>query len=246
MFRWHAHRVTYVGYYIIVFSMVIEFKSKTIEDFRSQIGEPPDTLYHYTNLESARRILQGKEMWASDVRYMNDANESDVMLQPWISEVRKSMKRIDQKSPQRTLLRTVALQWMFMGLTSEHVLSFTTEHDDLSQFRAYSKGETGVCIAFDSGLLRKLYSRIDINDVKSPNAIERVPGRLIKCKYWDPKNSKIVDELIKSMDSILYGESLDAPEETGQDVSLYALGVRTILNPDFLYGLQESSIMMYV
>lgn len=37
--------------------------------------EHPDVLYHYTNLGGLTGILQSRKLWATDIRYLNDANE---------------------------------------------------------------------------------------------------------------------------------------------------------------------------
>ena len=37
--------------------------------------EHPDVLYHYTNLGGLNGILQSRRLWATDIRYLNDANE---------------------------------------------------------------------------------------------------------------------------------------------------------------------------
>lgn len=35
----------------------------------------PASVYHYTSLSSVVQILQGRKLWASDARYLNDAQE---------------------------------------------------------------------------------------------------------------------------------------------------------------------------
>ena len=36
---------------------------------------PDETLYHYTNLKGLLGIVESRVLWASDIRYMNDASE---------------------------------------------------------------------------------------------------------------------------------------------------------------------------
>ena len=42
--------------------------------------EPPDTLYHYTNLEGLMGIIQDKAIWATHTQYLNDTKEYTLAL----------------------------------------------------------------------------------------------------------------------------------------------------------------------
>ncbi len=43
-------------------------------DSKASVSEV-DILYHYTSLETFYAIAENKEVWASDIKYMNDATE---------------------------------------------------------------------------------------------------------------------------------------------------------------------------
>ncbi len=93
---------------------------------------PSDILYHYTSLSGVMGIVDKKALWASDIRFLNDAEElthTSNLLQHEIS------KRIKQKNCNVKLLNQFR-DWLSNRITDGHMLfvtSFTANGNLLSQ-----------------------------------------------------------------------------------------------------------------
>jgi hypothetical protein len=109
---------------------------------------------HYTSVQGFQGVIGNGNIFATDVRFLNDTEEfvharkvADdlVSMTPEIADFEFSLR--------------YALQWAvntifgsdFLNPNSAQLFvpSFTDSEDDLSQWRAYSHGTCGVSIAFD-------------------------------------------------------------------------------------------------
>jgi hypothetical protein len=108
-------------------------------------------LYHYTTLAGLIGIVQSNQIWATDLRYLNDISEAKRIWSFIGSRVdsfraaRKSFPKMDLDVI-ATLLRGAASSGTF-------VASFSEARDSLGQWRAYS-GASGVCIGFKAPALQ--------------------------------------------------------------------------------------------
>ncbi len=95
----------------------------------------PKVLYHYTAAAGLQGILRTRTMWATDVRYLNDAAE----LQHGLRIVAAEVDALKQKGADPDLLK----EWYAALKSSSNVLvyvaSFSTFDDSLSQWRAYAR-----------------------------------------------------------------------------------------------------------
>jgi hypothetical protein len=118
-----------------------------------QQPEVPHRLYHYTTINGLVGITSKHSLWASDVRFMNDASElfyateliSDVIAEAFSNVTSEVLKSV---LPNR---RGVG-NWFEYG-TSPFVTCFCEEGDLLSQWRGYRAGETGYSLGFDFSYL---------------------------------------------------------------------------------------------
>lgn len=62
------------------------------------MADNPDVLYHYTNLGGLTGILQSRQLWATDIRYLNDANE----LSYGVAEMAEVVARVAAEMPDLT------------------------------------------------------------------------------------------------------------------------------------------------
>lgn len=105
------------------------------------------TLYHYTTLSGLLGIVRSRVLWASDVRYMNDAAELHYALGLLTEGIRQ---RIIHHSPHTTRLEKFDY-WLKNKLNHGHMLfsaSFRANGNLLSQWRGYSTIGKGVSIGF--------------------------------------------------------------------------------------------------
>ncbi len=142
--------------------------------------EPPEVIYHYTTKEGLLGIIENGEIWASDLRYLNDAAEFHLAFELIESEMRSTPEiqallrpdppmglgrlmeqavypatpKIYRDEISRGILLEVTSQIITaMNKQKTHlcICSFSEERDCLSQWRGY--GQYGA--AFSIGLYSK-------------------------------------------------------------------------------------------
>lgn len=117
---------------------------------------PKQTLYHYTSLRGLMGLVEGGKMWASEVKYLNDADEL-VHLADWIrGEIALKRDRSDQEG---SAIMSQFLEWSRDRLTDGHMLfvtSFTENGNLLSQWRGYCPFGKGVSVGFSPGKISQI------------------------------------------------------------------------------------------
>jgi hypothetical protein len=119
----------------------------------------PATLWHYTSLKGAQGIVKNREIFATDIRCLNDREEFVHVRKP-AQEFVDSLPELcpngwSQKLYLQAML-THLIQDSFLSSQKSQVFvaSFSTAKDQLSQWRGYSGDTTGVCLGFDLKSLR--------------------------------------------------------------------------------------------
>jgi len=110
----------------------------------------PNKLFHYTNAHGFHGIMDSGEIFATHISYLNDSSEYvhliDIMRRA-IDLLKTDTPDIHQTEPIRTVVNYLD------SFSSEHipqvyVTCFSSEENDLGQWRAYSGGEGGVALGF--------------------------------------------------------------------------------------------------
>lgn len=118
----------------------------------------PKVLYHYTSTEGMYGIISDGCLWATDASYLKDASE----LINGLELVDEILNVVDTTTtewlePTREFVRgtSKAIKAVFVDELYAYIVSFSTEADLLSQWRAYSgpKGSVGYALGFDRSLL---------------------------------------------------------------------------------------------
>jgi hypothetical protein len=114
-------------------------------------AELPAVLYHYTSQQGLLGILQKKELWATQIQYLNDEVE---FSHAW-SVLLESLPRREEKLPAQLsmvddLKRDVARRFHVC------VCSFSRVDDQLSQWRGYCKPGNGFSLGFWAKDLRSV------------------------------------------------------------------------------------------
>jgi hypothetical protein len=125
-------------------------KWETIDELMSaEIPKRP--FWHYTSLDAFRQIIESCKMFATSASYLNDLKEvthareiANEFLQTEIYSTRPT--EVVRQTFNR-LLDDVELQFL--------VLCFSTERNQLSQWRAYSGASSGVSLGFDLTKIRQ-------------------------------------------------------------------------------------------
>ena len=118
--------------------------------------KPPETLSHYTSLDSFAAICQSKSMFASDIRFLNDAQELH-----YFGSVFKRVLKTLEVTGEADVVRNSLAVWIDGALierrmTAVFALSLSEHHDQLSQWRAYTKLRSAVSIGFCTASLSEL------------------------------------------------------------------------------------------
>jgi hypothetical protein len=108
------------------------------------------SLHHYTSVAALSSILKSKTFWATNIRYLEDASEGELGLarmRQVAEEARKRSKGIDAD------ILEYLVQWLDSPKSesaSVYVLSFSTDHNKLSQWKGFTTYGEGVCLSINS------------------------------------------------------------------------------------------------
>jgi hypothetical protein len=110
-------------------------------------------LYHYTSADGFKGIVESKTIFATDVRYLNDASELELAfdrLETILEELGNEVPAVVERALDEIRDPTLRAQFFF------NTVSFSTERNSLSQWRAYCPVEGGYALGFDKDGLAEL------------------------------------------------------------------------------------------
>lgn len=163
-------------------------------------------IWHYTTQRGFLGILHTRELWASHLSYLNDAQEFRYALDLWESALES---RLQAGSLSHAMAATVAASFRAAhGPSSEagpYVISFSMRENDLSQWRAYSGAEVGYALGFDRD--------------RFPNELTSAwPMELQGCSYNEDAHRqqlmKICDALVKRLPPSCHASDVEAVRAT--------------------------------
>lgn len=151
--------------------------------------QPPLVLYHYTSFAAFKNIIETRKLWATNIRYLNDAEELNHALRLALDYVK--LKQVHSE------IGTVAQQCL-EGMLSDPefpaeglsvcVASFSQKGDVLSQWRGYCPNSLGISIGFDPGLITGIIANHgDTTETFS------------KCLYLEREKKELVEELFANV-----------------------------------------------
>lgn len=117
-------------------------------------GEVPDLLYHYTDVAGLIGICSSGSLWATNLRFMNDAKElahSRKLMLDVLAEAKDKAGFPAQLELIEEIEKTTTAQWV--GYPDFYATSFTANGDLLSQWRGYGASGGGYAIGFDASRL---------------------------------------------------------------------------------------------
>ncbi len=108
-------------------------------------------IFHYCSTQSALSILKNQELWMTNIRNMNDSNETigvytlffDLMRQHDENNLLGEMYNIAD------MPGTIQLDENCLGSYAEHVVCFSKDPDSVSQWISYADDGHGLAIGFD-------------------------------------------------------------------------------------------------
>ncbi len=148
---------------------------------------PTEPLYHYTTFKGLFGIVESRQLWASDIRYMNDAAE----LRHTVDLVRREVKLRINKSGWNAKLLNALVDWLSRKLTNGHLLfaaSFRENGNLLSQWRGYSTIGKGVSLGFHPAVISRVARRQGF--------------KIARCIYDNAEQAALIKKLVDGVEYI--------------------------------------------
>ncbi len=135
------------------------------------------TLHHYTTPAGLLGIVQNRELWMTDVRFMNDSSELDWPLQV-IAEALTSVES-PSLGPAREVIEALRRpNAPVFEMFNVYAMSFCGEPDLLSQWRGYA-GDQGFAIEFDRDAFGSDCWPMDYDRASSLRTVQTLVNRFI-------------------------------------------------------------------
>jgi hypothetical protein len=136
--------------------------TKLLQDFLTKLEAttPPPMLYHYTNDVGLKGILESGAFWFTDIFGQNDPSE----LRHGLGIALKALRsRIADDRPEIATFAS-GLERFDVDAGIEQaghffICCFSSDSDDLSQWRAYADNGRGYALGFETALLEDVFCR---------------------------------------------------------------------------------------
>jgi hypothetical protein len=165
----------------------------------------PPVLYHYTSMSGLLSVVETGHIWATNIRYLNDASESQQIWKFVVQRLRKRLDTADKPTSER-LLQILHLAEQPRESFPDFVACFSEEKDLLSQWRSCCPNGNGVSIGFDT---RALWSQWVADAGGGKSAF--VGHQLSKVRYLPEESDATLDEAIDSLLGQCSGEGVWQP-----------------------------------
>jgi hypothetical protein len=152
------------------------------------------SLFHYTDIGAVRAILENCELWLTDLRFLNDAqelNDGVVFILDALGKERKDFNGLGEHFDDAVKLLTSSFDdhiSVWIDDEPTFVCSFSEAGDQLSQWRAYG----GYAIEFDRAALSAdlelfdcVYDRVKKIDIAEDLVDQSIHGLAADFKLYD-------------------------------------------------------------
>jgi hypothetical protein len=168
-------------------------------------------VYHYTTMNALLGIIDSRQLWATNVRYLNDASEHEFFLdfaRRRLPQLFPNLGQIDLLCPEEDGREIFAFSPRFLQLP--FVASFARESDSRTHWRAYSPGQNGVCIGFRTDSL----NCAEVQPTARFGAVVPAP-RLSSVFYLSPDDQSTIDYILRDIHAAASAslEKLNRPME---------------------------------
>lgn len=143
-------------------------RGESIADTQHQL----DYLWHYTNLPGLMGIVQRAELWATDLRYLNDSTEFTYGLEQALSGLRSDPSARADDGQRRFLKEVTGVLEDAVAANTVHayVVCFSKNDDHLGLWRGY--GHQGYALGFERSRLEQRFRVTHVPDVARPHLQE--------------------------------------------------------------------------
>jgi hypothetical protein len=164
----------------------------------TQSEEMPSTpLYHYTSQSGLMGIIESRQLWATNLFYLNDSTEFQYCLELIKKRINSLHESMINEELENFLKKTlVNLNNLVNDDIGIYVFSFSENEDLLSQWRGYCPDRLGFSIGFNAN---DIWESIHYQDIiiakcvyapeEQNNLISRILDKTIKC--YNENSSKL-------------------------------------------------------
>lgn len=187
-------------------------------------------VYHYTDTQAFKGVIEKAALWATDFRYLNDSGE---LIYTWAAFVERLEKLVEQPGDHARAYRAQLEALTLLNARdlrqfddAMFVACFTELSDEVTQWTGYGDKGRGLALGFDSERIRTLkvpqYHHGLGGQVRPMTAIVgagpdsgqqmefKWPANLQPVEYGDAARDRVVDGLIYAVEKI--GEMSEDPE----------------------------------
>lgn len=119
-----------------------------------------DKIYHYTNLDSLKKMLESNSLWATNCEYLNDLLELETF--------EKELDQILNTDNESMILYIKNILNELSKLRKlTYIISFTNNNDSIAMWRNY--GNNGIVIEFDTKAIVNTVKKNNINVIRRDN-----------------------------------------------------------------------------
>jgi hypothetical protein len=155
--------------------------------------QPPDVLYHYTDATGLLGILATKELWATNIYYLNDSSELHYGLDLIKRCFERRLGRNQNPVHVKLLTEAKTILLIFKAVSEAFVVCFCAKDNLLSQWQTYaSKGD-----GYSIGIKSVFFTREIDNPLASQPQV-----RLRQIEYKHNRQEQITYEFIDSFCSL--------------------------------------------
>lgn len=154
----------------------------------------PERLYHYTSAEGFLGICESAadglcNLQATQYRFLSDAKEIGYA----IKVVREVAEHMGEEFGESVVAKAVQAI-LNIGHESTCILSFSENHESLSQWRAYADNGKGFCLGFD--LSGEEYPKYGSGVPDDEGDCARYAELLLKCRYEDCRGERVTKAFV--------------------------------------------------
>ena len=133
---------------------------KLWDEWDARHQDPPAILYHYTAADGLLGMLQSHQIWATNVRFMNDRSELDygINLVGRVFEEDQFVSKLPQQDRPAFAKKKAAIRSMLDDVekrTTHFAISFCEKANLLSQWRGYGQSGSGFALGLQTNRLRE-------------------------------------------------------------------------------------------
>jgi len=162
---------------------IIKSFSKTID-----LQETPEIIYHYTTDVGLKGILESGQLWLTDIFYLNDPSEVSHGVSYAFDILKSKAEQGPTESQIFAKLFGNFLQEGIQRCAHYFVCCFSSNGNDLGQWRAYADDGCGYALGFDTKGLEGSFATVD-----------KVPAATFPVTYDDAELERIQRQLVENM-----------------------------------------------